>query len=491
MGIAQNHVEYDKYKPVWERCHDSVDGQDAIKGKTTTYLPKLPGMDLSGDGDKLYQLYLDNALWYPGTGRTFDAYIGTAFRKEPITVIPAQMAQAEDVFTADGQTINGFAADVFGEVVMGYRAGILVDRPQVNTDGLTLEEAETIGARPYASLYPADKIVNWGKEVKGGNVITSLVVLEESIPEVKGKGYDKDAYISNGYATLRRELTLDNGLYVQRLYILTRDEHNEQEYRLVATYEPVMDGQRMAEIPFIPVTPKGLIWDLKYPLINDIATLNLADYRNEALYRDALLFNGRPTPCVSGLITDSPDQKAITLGSSSILRFDVDGKWGTLGGGADASGLLESGRELKQRMALVGSRALSEDPRGVEAAETASLHRQGEDGVLSSVANGVSAGMTRALEIMRDWWPTTGEVSYTISTDFIPADVDPARMTAVWQMYVAGNMSFDAYYAYLERGEVYPTGWTKEKELDAIAERDKREADRIPLDDSPADASEE
>jgi hypothetical protein len=122
-------------------------------------------------------------------------------------------------------------------------------------------------------------------------------------------------------------------------------------------------------------------------------------------------------------------------------------------------------------MALVGSRALAEDPKGVEAAETASIHRQGEDGILSSIGNAVTDGMTKALEIMRDWFPSVdGDVSYIVNTDFVPGDVDPARMTAIWTMYQSGSISQKTFFSYLERGEVYPVGWTEEDESEAIEE---------------------
>jgi hypothetical protein len=275
--------------------------------------------------------------------------------------------------------------------------------------------------------------------------------------------------VSDGYVTFRRHLELVGGVYRQTLYALTENEKTEYEYVQISTREPMVNGEVMEFIPFIPVTTSGLIWKLNYPMINDIANLNIADYRNEALYRDALLFNGRPTPCVSGLIIDN-GQKSVSLGSSTILQFEQGGSWGTLGGGADAQGLKESGEELKRKMALVGSRALAEDPNGVEAAETAALHRQGEDGILGSVADAVSMGMTKALEIIRDWWPTEGEVEYTLSNDFIPGDVDPARIQAVFGMYAAGAISFNTFYSYLQRGEVYPEGWTQEQEEEAISE---------------------
>lgn len=490
MGIESNHVEYQKYAKAWARCHDAVDGSDAIKGKTVSYLPMLPGMIRTSDGSELYSIYLDNALWYPGTGRTFDAYVGTLFRKPPTKELSKDMEPLLQPITPSGQDDESFAADLAGEIIMGYRPGILVDFPQIDTDGMSLSEAEAAGARPYATLYPANRIVDWEQRLTGGKLETIRVVLEEHMAIGKARAkYGDNALAVSGYGTIRRELVL-NGIYSQNIYLLTETGIGDGEYQKIGISTPMINGSPLDYIPFIPVTPKGIVWDLKYPLINDVAVLNVADYRNEALYRDALLFNGRPTPCVSGLMKET-GQKSVTLGSSSILQFEEGGSWGTLGGGADAVGLKDSGEDLKQRMALVGSRALAEDPRGVEAADTAAMHRQGEDAVLSSIANGVSAGMTRALEIMRDWNRSEGDIQYNINTDFIPADIDPTKLTALWQMYVSGNISYETFYYNLERGELYPADWTLDKEAEAIAEDAKKKGDAIDIgisdiDESPA-----
>jgi hypothetical protein len=348
MGVESNHVEYSKYSKAWARCEDAVEGADAIKAKSTTYLPKLPAMDMVNGGDTLYKLYLDNALWYPGTGRTFDAYLGTLFRKPSTKTIPSQMAGYEDVFTSDGQTMDGFAAELAGGMIKGFRPGVLIDYPDIDSEGMSLAELEDAGGRPYATMYPADRIMNWEQSLSSGKLVTSRVTLEERLTLEKAKGkYDigsKEFATMNGYAIFRRVLSLSNGVYTQALYVKAQDKTKKtSEFVPVESKAPTMNGEPMGFIPFIPVTPKGLVWDLNYPLINDIAVLNIADYRNEALYRDALLFNGRPTPCVSGLIMDTPNQKSVVLGSSSILQFDTDGKWGMLGGGADSSGLKESG----------------------------------------------------------------------------------------------------------------------------------------------------
>jgi len=499
MDIGQDHVEYTKYKPRLTRCNDAIEGSDAIKAKSTGYLPMLPGMKRYKDGSELYEIFLENALWYPGTGRTYSAYLGTMFRKPAAVEIPDEMAEVSEVFTPEGQTIDGFAVELAGGVVSGYRPGVLVDFPEIDTEGMSQATAKDAGARPYSVLYGAECIVNWGQSLINGQLKTTLVLLEEmmSLNKAKGKYEGYEFVDHDGYAKFRRLLELikadDGYVYQQSLYVETNTATRDSgaEWKMVKSRTPIMDGATMDYIPFIPVTPSGLIWDMRNPLINDIAVLNIADYRNEALYRDALLFNGRPTPCVAGLILESSEQKSVSLGSSSILQFETDGgNWGTLGGGADAVGLKDAGVELKNRMALVGSRALAENPRGVEAAETAAIHRQGEDGVLSSVAVAVGQAMTRALEIMRDWWfsDVSGDISYTVNNDFLPGNVDAPRMTAMWTMLQAGDISYDTFYSYMDRGEVFQNGWSKEQELAAIEEDDKTRSDRLPIGEDDIDA---
>jgi hypothetical protein len=115
-----------------------------------------------------------------------------------------------------------------------------------------------------------------------------------------------------------------------------------------------------------------------------------------------------------------------------------------------------------------------QDPRGVEAAQTAAIHREGEHGQLSNVANVVSGGITQVLEIMAMWAGRADEVSFEMNTDFNPMQVDAQTLSVLWQMYMGGSISFELFYYNLQRGELTPDLRSAEEEKEAAA-ADRRE----------------
>ncbi|MFX5760945.1 DUF4055 domain-containing protein, partial [Acinetobacter baumannii] len=71
------------------------------------------------------------------------------------------------------------------------------------------------------------------------------------------------------------------------------------------------------------------------------------------------------------------------------------------GQGLDA---LEKNLSRKEnQMAILGARLLEAPQKGVEAAETAGIHRAGENSVLASVAQTLSEGLEKALELFILW----------------------------------------------------------------------------------------
>lgn len=480
LPINKQSAEYTKYAPVFTRCDDAIEGQDAIKSKTTTYLPMLPGMFETQYGKQLYDIYIQNALWDPFSGRSYRAYLGMITRK-PASKNLAGVEFADVDFTSDGLSVDQVARELSGIVIKNFGGGILIDQPAISTEGQSVATVEAMDIRPYGILYSNKQVINYSYKSKGGLSILTEIILEDYVP-IHGLPVDPEsAMVVSDKATIRRHLYLDvDGLYTVQTYYKTKNVNADSDWMEIpgTKAEPIIRGRRLDYIPFVPCSEAGKKVCFDYPLINDVVNINLADYRNEALYRDALLFNGRPTPCVSGLIL-AEGQKKVSLGSSTILQFESGGQWGMLGGGADVSALKDSAAELKRRGAAIGSRALGSDPNGVESAETAAIHRAGEMGILSNVSSAVSESITAALVIIGEWVglspEQTSELSYSLSTDYLPYNIDAQLLNTIWQMYVRGDVSYSTFYHNLTRGEITIDGWTEDDEKESMmADRESR-----------------
>jgi len=154
-----NNSEYNKYMPIMQRALDAYDGEDAIKAKREMYLPRLLGMNI-GENMKKYEIYLSNAIYYPATGRTIDAYTGMLFRKKPVL----HETKNYDIskITYDGQHIDQIAYSCAKNIMLNTRCAILVDYPDVDTEGMSKADVERSELKPYFIFYDQDKNIKLG-----------------------------------------------------------------------------------------------------------------------------------------------------------------------------------------------------------------------------------------------------------------------------------------------------------------------------------------
>lgn len=460
MAVDTKHPKYEKFLPIWDRVRDFAEGQDAVKARKHTYLPAMPSqmtpIEQVGYGQKyrtLYDLFLEKATVWPGVSKTLRALLGILTRKAPKVDAPEGFI---DVFSLDGESIYTVSTWAARGVMTTGIAGLLVDVPE--------------GAgRPFAVKYGARDILNWKYRVAPNGKSLSHV----SLVDRWGDGPEEIVH-------LNIESVDDEPRYVARRYELQEvGSKKEKEWVEIGVVVPLMNGAPLPFIPFVPITEDGQVLDYQYPMLADVTNLNLAHYQNDAEYRNALTFAGRPTPCVSGLIQQEGQSK-ITLGTSSVLQFEQGGSWGMLGLD-DASGITairQAGQDLQADMAVAGSRALMQDPKGVEAASTAMIHREGEHGQLSNVANVVSGGIRMVLEIMAAWAGSTESVEFEMNTDFNPMNIDAQTLSVLWQMYMSGSISFELFYYNLQRGELTPDLRSVDEERLA-AEADRRQRDPV------------
>lgn len=479
MATFSNNNQYDNFNQSYVKNKDAYDGQAEIKKKTTTYLPKLPGMLKDPNGQALYELFIQSALWYPATGQTVSGYTGIMMRKPAEVVVSNALEPVLNTFTDDGMTANSVARNLAKNVILEYRPAVLVDYPDVSqlvSEGMSQAEAEQMGLMPYAIVYDSTQITNWRERIGGGRKKIEYVQIEEKY-DISGFPYEQSLELvgkkvnrSNGQHTIMRvlELRRENGtdVYYHEVYIQLDKQaikDNEDDYVLLSSRTPVKNGQTFDYIPIVPCSEDGLQWDLDYAMITELVDINIADYQNEALYRDNLKFLSRPTVCTKGLLLPRDEngnvQKGTTVsfGTSTVLQFDPEnGEWGLLGGDASqAEALVISGENLKKMMSNVGMRSLSSDPNGVESAETAEIHRSGEHGLLTNVAVAVTQTMTRVLQIMAEWMgEDPGKQSYVISTDFIPKTIDATLLNTLWQMYISRSLPLSQLLRNMKSGEV-------------------------------------
>lgn len=451
MPVDTQHADYQALAPKWRRMRDVISGQDAVHRAGETYLPRL-----SDQTDDDYAAYRNRATWYGATARTIDAVHGLMFRKAPTVEAPAGMDGIVADITMGGTSAIALADNLAREVLEVGRVGVLADFPRLPAGVLTLGMAEQIGARPFATMYRAEDVINWRSERVANRMMLTLVVLREAI-SVQTDEFSASMQIQ--YRVLR----LVDGLYEQQIY-----REGTGGFALAETVAPTLNGQRMRAIPFAFVGPEHVGPEMSDPPLIDMADLNLSHYRSVADYEHGAHFTGLPMLYVFGV--QLAEGEKIRIGSQAALTSpDPQASAGYVEFTGQGLGALRELIDRKEhQMAALGASLLSAQKAGVEAADTYEMRTSHQTSMLADIAGAVSEAMTLLLVWLRDWARQTGDVVFQVSTDYVVTRMSAQDLAALLALWQAGGISRDTLYWNLQQGELVRPGKILEDEIAEI-----------------------
>ena len=455
MSVDTKHKEYTENYEAWERCEHAAEGQDEIHEYGVKYLPRL-----SGQNDDEYFAYKQRALYYNATARTIDGLTGMLFMKPETIEAPAAMDSIIADVTMGGLSLHQFAEVISEEVITIGRCGVLVDYPPI-VNAVTLAQAQAQGARPYATMYDAESIINW-KTGRINNVEQlTLVVLEEEneIPVDEFESKCEPQW---------RVLDLVNGAYRQRVF--RKDKRGE--FILVEEIFPQINGRVINKIPFEFFGVRDNSPCVDKPPLLDLVDVNLSHYRTTADYEHGLHFTGLPTPVVTGYYSDDKSA-SLRIGSGTAwLLPDPQSKAFYLEFTGQGLGeLREALRSKEAMMATLGARILAPEKRAAEAAQTANIHRSSENSVLASIAQSISVGLTHVMEWLRDWSNVTGDVKVELNRDFIPNSMTAQDVDSLVKSWQSGAISHETLFENLVAGDIIAQKVSFDDEMERIATR--------------------
>lgn len=432
VNVAYQRKELTEVKKRYTLIRDCIGGELTIKAKKSTYLPVPNASDESDDNSKRYDSYLTRAVFYNVTKRTLDGLCGQIFMRDPVVEAPNQL----DPIIADA---NGYGVSLTqlaksaAELVVGLgRAGLFVDYPAV--DGPTTRaQLETGDIRPTIKLYDPERVINWRIVTRGAKTILSLVVLEEDQPET-----------DDGFQIVTKKqwrvLRLIGDVYTVELW---KQDTEKGGYAKTSTYVPRdASGNSLREIPFSFIGAANNDYTVDEPPMYDIATLNVAHYRNSADYEESSFITGQPTPVFTGLTEDWVKGVLggkVQLGARAAVSLPVGGDAKLLQA-APNSTPFEAMQHKEKQMVALGARIVEQ--RAVVRTATESGYDQAtESSILASAAKNISAALTWALErcALFVGASTGGEenrIEFSLNTDFDIATMsadDRRQLLAEWQ----------------------------------------------------------
>jgi hypothetical protein len=459
MSVKHQHPSYTSMVDKWKRCIDVCEGQDKIHEGGSTYLPRL--IDQT---DMEYAGYRDRTPFYNATWRTLTGLQGMLFRKPPAVNVPEAIKPMLDNITMSGTPLHMFALEIAEESLKLGRVGVFVDYPIV-PETATAADSVDQNFRPLLKMYKALSIINWKTcNIKNATVL-SMVVLKECAAIAVDEFMDKEEV---QYRVLDlTDITLPDGGVVKAFRVrVFKINEKDQDVLIQGPFFPKVAGKNLTSIPFQFMGVDDVGWDVDQPPLIDLVDMNLSHYRTTADYEHGCHFTGLPTPVISGYTPTNTDEK-FYIGSMSAWLFPrPDAKASYLEfTGQGLKSLSDNMSRKEGHMAILGARMLEVQTGGVESANTAAIHRGGEQSTLSSVSQAISIGLTKCLKVFCEFAGQPSEdVSCKINKDFFAVPMDALTLTAIIAGWQNGAYSYDTMFENLKKGEIVPCENTPEDE---------------------------
>jgi hypothetical protein len=439
--VTAQHPDYAAALPKWQKAEDAVAGEDAVKAKGDDYLPRPNPTDKSAANQKRFEQYLARAVYYNATGRTLKGLLGLAFDKDPQLKLPSAIAAAQEDVTGSGVSLFQHMQGTLAGVLKCGRAGLLVDFPKVDF-AISKQDEKNGGVRPTLTYYRASAVTNWATSRVAGKTVLSLVVLLETHETRDGFAVKREPQ----YRVLRLDST-----YRVELWRKVKVDTQEMWVKVEESSPLTGAGAAWTEIPFTFVGSETNDSSIDDGPLYDIATLNLAHYRNSADYEDSAYFCGQPQVWMAGLSVEwveMLEKKGVYFGSRALLPLPVNASAGIMQ--AEPNTLAKEAMDGKEgQMAALGARLIQAG----SAVKTAT-QQDSEDTVAHSVLSLAAENTSASYRICMGWYAIfanagDGDIDVTLSNDYTKSTIDAQMLTALVAAVQAGKLPLSDFWAKL------------------------------------------
>ena len=445
-NVAFVRPEITKLLPLYYLIRDAISGEVTVKEARTKYLPMPNAADCSKENTARYEAYLQRAVFYNVARRTLFGLLGQVFMRDPVVEVPALLDPLVADATGTGINLTQLAKQAVAYNLAYSRTGILIDYPVTeNENGASIAELESGSIRPTLYVYAPYEIINWRTMDRGAEEILSLVVLFETWT-LADDGFELTQ--SGQFRVLRLD---ENGEYIHEIWrepLPTKVDGTKipkGNYQPYSVYRPKdAQGNPIREIPFMFIGSENNDPAPDNPNFYDLASLNMAHYRNSADYEESCFIVGQPTPVLIGL-----SEEWVT----NVLKGTVN--FGSRGGiplptGADAkllqaepNTMLKEAMDTKERQMVALGARLVEQHEVQRTATEAELESTSEGSALVSSSKNVSDAFEWALKWATRWVGQPDDaVVFELNTDFDISRITPEERKQVVEEWQKGAITF-------------------------------------------------
>ena len=457
------HRDYEKMIGKWKRCRDVIAGQDAVKDAGKDYLPAL-----TEQKDDDYKAYKLRAKYFNATSRTVKALSGLILRKPPTIEAPEGIKTLLKDVTLTGKDIFVFIREIIEDGVGVDTPGILIDYPAQSSEGLTVADAEKNNLRPTMQQYPVESIINWKHTRIGNATVLSMVTLKEEADLPGGNEFENKTETRYRVLDLAKRKEDEGYVYRVRVFRIKKAEGSQEkeQEQVGGDLFPLMNNKPLSYIPF------EVDWPINEPALIDLVDLNLAHYRVSADYENGCHLTGLAQVIIAGYQKD--DDEKLYYGSPYAWVFPApEAHADILSMDNDFVALKGNLTSTESQMAILGARLLTAEKKDSETAQTAQIHRMGEQSILSERAQTISTLLTKSLKTFAEWAGSPGDWSIDLNREFAPIGATPqeiAEWLKGWQLGAPG-FSDAELFARLERREMLSDDVTLEDEQTRISSK--------------------
>lgn len=459
----------------YAEIRDVVAGEKAVKGRGTTYLP-APNEDDTNPAR--YRAYLLRAVFYGVTRRTLLGLVGLVAVKPAVIVVPPLMNAVVKDATGSGVTLEQLGLALVAEVAQLGRAGVLADYPTTNGVATTVKDQQDGAIRPTITNYTAEAIINWRMSKKNGRTYLSLVVLAEVFDD------DSDDFTIKRIPQ-RRVLRIEkDGKYSVEIW--RKPDESGSWIQEPKTYPTDAAGQHLTEIPFKFIGSVDNNSNVDPAPLADMASLNLAHYRNSADYEEGVFVTGQPTPVISGLTETwwkNVLGERINFGSRAGVPLETGATMELLQADPN-NAALEAMKSKEEQMKSLGAKLVQVSTVQRTATETASDDVT-ETSVLGQIVSNVNAAVLWCLEwaaifsgattVNRDAVDVENKtIDFALNKDFDSPVIDREDATAATTYWKDGAITFGEMRTVLRGAKI-----ATEKDEEAKEQIDKDKLDNM------------
>lgn len=437
---------------------DCIAGETTVKEAGDKYLPRPNAADTSKENKARYTAYLIRAVFYNVTRRTLAGLVGQVFMRDPVIEVPEIMDPILTDCTGSGVSLIQCAKKSEAMTLAYSRSGVFVDYPTTDAEGgATIEDLKSGKVRPTITVYSPLEVINWRVIQVGAEEMLSLVVIFELYC------FEDDGFEMKNAGQFRVLKLTENFEYVQEIW---REEQarasdgstipsrgNFVNIEKLTLRPKGADGLPLKEIPFKFIGSENNDPNPDNPNMYDLASLNIAHYRNSADYEEACYVMGQPTLVTTGLDQEWVDKimsGVAQMGSMGGLPLgkDMDAKLLQ----AEPNMMIKEAMEMKERqMVALGAKLVEQKDVQRTAFET-KVEATGEGSILSSTTKNVSEVYLWALKQCASLMnvPDT-TIKFELNTDFDIVKATPEELAKATEIWEKGGTSWKEYRTVLRK----------------------------------------